>query len=730
MTPLPLLDEPVSVPQSKPLHDNVGYRLPPAPFGIGPGAWIPPGQTIQVAGTTISGGMVYVGTSLMAPSGSNDPCLIDPSKPVSARGDSAKSDMGYWPSYSEISSTSRRAYLNWLAAGRSDPNADIGYVFLFFYGLERRAIVDASQLPQAQADWPIIAEELRRLLVIYADKSASFKSYASELLNWVSMATRPSKMYELPVPDLPRTFDLPLYLRLAIGQAAMDKAPIPVHLALAWIRRDPSTSLRTPATRCPEAFDALFAKHYAKVMGAGLVIAKNKTKLKFVYQPASSAFRGFNETEMSFGETPDITVLTAPITKLRDIAEIATKELEPYSRFLGRNPQSENSLEALLNLPAEMWPEAVQKAVKDIQARATEAPVQMAFQDLLKTLGGQTEFSKDKTVVLAKALASMQIGMEPDVLTGARMLKPEEPVVLFNAGPAETSSRATPAYQAALLTLQLASTVVMADGEFSAAEMTHLRMQVSSWVHLTPEHRQRLTAHLHLLAVAPVPLASLKKRLDVLPVAAKESIATFMAAVAQSDGTVSASEVKVLERVYKALGLDPKKVFGDVHAAASGATAAPSAVAGSAVSGAGFKLDAARIAALQQDTAKVSALLAGIFNDSDLSAPASTPAEAFSSDDGALADGSPDLEAPLVQAHPPAGILGLDEAHSALARMLLSRPQWTREELLDVATDLDLMLDGALEHINEAAFDAHDIPFTEGDDPVDVNAEVREKIEA
>ena len=74
--------------------------------------------------------------------------------------------------------------------------------------------------------------------------------------------------------------------------------------------------------------------------------------------------------------------------------------------------------------------------------------------------------------------------------------------------------------------------------------------------------------------------------------------------------------------------------------------------------------------------------------------------------------------------------MGLNEAHTALARMMLSRPEWSREELLDVAADLDLMLDGALEHINEAAFDAHDMALFEGDDPVTVNAEILEKVEA
>lgn len=74
--------------------------------------------------------------------------------------------------------------------------------------------------------------------------------------------------------------------------------------------------------------------------------------------------------------------------------------------------------------------------------------------------------------------------------------------------------------------------------------------------------------------------------------------------------------------------------------------------------------------------------------------------------------------------------LSLDEAHGALLRLMLSRPSWSRSELEDAAADLDLMLDGALETINEAAFDAFDAPLCEGDDPVEVNLELIEKIEA
>jgi hypothetical protein len=40
------------------------------------------------------------------------------------------------------------------------------------------------------------------------------------------------------------------------------------------------------------------------------------------------------------------------------------------------------------------------------------------------------------------------------------------------------------------------------------------------------------------------------------------------------------------------------------------------------------------------------------------------------------------------------------------------------------------MIDGALETLNEAAFDKHDIPFVDGDNPVVVNPELLEKLEA
>ena len=515
------------------------FKIPGKPKGIGPAKWLNPNESVAVAGIHLTGGLLYVGTSLPTPFGKNDPCLIDPNKSVASQGDFTEPLGGYWPSYSEISREGRRAYLNWLADGRKHPEADIGYVFLYFYGLERRAIVDAAKDATAQADWPLIGQELRRLLGIYGEKSSSFKRYATELLSWIEVSSFDGKLYLRPIPAYAKTWELPLYIRLALGRVAMDGAPVPAPLALAWAKLEPTISLRTAAVRCPEEFDKLFLLKYQQEFGEGMPLPRNKTKLKFVYRPASSGLHGYGEIKLSFGETPDVTVLTAPVTKLRKLVDKATEELSSFSRFVGKNPSQRTSLEGLLQLPATLWPDKPRAALNALKSRMDSGLLVVTFQELLSTFDAKSAPTKEKVVGLAKALESLNIGMEPDVLNGAKPPRPEDKVVLFLHQPVEPLVRNSPAFQAALLTLQLSAAVATSDGDFTPQEMEHLQTQIRSWNHLTPSHLQRLMAHLRLLVDTPVSLTSLKKKLDPIALPAREAIASFMATLAQSDGTVS-----------------------------------------------------------------------------------------------------------------------------------------------------------------------------------------------
>jgi tellurite resistance protein len=716
-------DEPVSMGRPTAPAPAQSFRVPDSPLPKGTAPWIPFGETVTVAGTPIAGGMLYVGASLPTLAGGDDPALINTKKSVANNGNYRERGFGYWPSYSEISASARRAYLNWLAEGRKAPAADIGYVFLYFYGLERRAILDAPKDAAAQADWPLIAAELKRLLSIYGS-NGSFNGYATKLLSWVMLSTYSSKLYLEPLPDYERSWELPLHLRLVLGQCALDKHPVPATVALAWARLDPNRYLRTPAVRCPEQFEQLFVRKYVDAFGDGMLLPLSKTKLKFVYAPASSGFHGYNNINLSFGDVPDVTVLTSPLKKLQDLVEATTTELESYSRYVGRNPAESASLNALLLLPASLWPKAVQDRLAELKVKAERGMVVMKLSELLTALGASGTVTKDKLAALVRALETMHLGLEPDILSGAKAPKPDESVVLFEAAASEPANRAGASYQAAVLTLQLSMAVAAADGTIGPEELRQLRTQVEGWTHLSAAHQQRLRAHMRLLMDSPVSLTSLKKKLEPMEAKAKEAIAKFMAVIAQADGVVSPAEIKMLEKVYKVLGVDPKNVFTDVHAvAATGlpvstthAAVAPPQTSSTLAPGqkpGAFQLDTAKIAALQKDTEQVSALLANIFKDEE--APAPVVHEPL--------DEEHHVSAPVAVA----GLVGLDEAHTSFVRLLLSRPTWSRAELEDTASDLELMLDGALERINEASFDAHDAPFTEGEDPITLNKEVLEK---
>ncbi|TIR80259.1 MAG: hypothetical protein E5X19_31520, partial [Mesorhizobium sp.] len=113
-------------------------------------------------------------------------CLVDPTCQVgSVRGDPEGKTLPYWPSYQSISPGARRTYLEWLAGGRNDPSIGIGYVFIFFYGLERRLFID-----EARNEAPAMAAEVRRLLALHGE-NYSFKGYASKFLDVADLMANP-----------------------------------------------------------------------------------------------------------------------------------------------------------------------------------------------------------------------------------------------------------------------------------------------------------------------------------------------------------------------------------------------------------------------------------------------------------------------------------------------------------------------------------------------------------
>jgi TerB N-terminal domain/TerB-C domain len=684
------------------------FALPPRPAELGPQQWITPGGSVQIAGATIAGGMIYVGTP---PRGTDpDPSLIDPRLTVAKVGDFTVRQTDYWPSYGQISPTARRAYLMWLATGRRHPDCDAGFVFLFFYGLERRVLIDGFENVGA-AEWAVLADEVRALLQVYGEKSPSFAGHAQSLLEWMALEEPGEQLYQMAVPALIRNYALPWPLKIALGQAARDRAPLPELWALAWLRFHPAIFLRTPAQRCADEFDQLFLLRYRERWGAGMVLPKNRTKLKATYRAASHALRGADRVR-TIGDLPDVSVLSAPMTQLQELAQQCTDELDAYSRAVGKDEQLRGTPAGLPLLPYTLWPDEVKARLVALHTRSQGGPLILRFEELLQAIGLPSgSLSNDKTRTLVRTIAACGLGLEPDVLEGAKVPAASDPVVLFALQASIEDARDSANYALAMLTLQLAAAGAHADGDFSAAEEQHLREEIDRWAQLTIMQRGRLQAHLRWLTVSPVSLSVLKKKLAPTDSAFRERMGLLLATLAQVDGMVSPSEMKFLEKAYGVLGLDNQRLFSNVHAVSTGA-GEPRSKSSDAL-----RLDSQRIKALQEDTATVSALLADIFQQEPDLPPAPPPV---------AAQPEPEPEPEVIVG----GMLGLDAAHATLARLLLSRRQWARTDLEDAAADLALMLDGALESINDAAYEAFDMPLAEGDDPLEINADIVEKLKS
>ncbi|MEE1880736.1 TerB N-terminal domain-containing protein [Pseudomonas soli] len=698
--------------------DSQSYAIP-KPSAKSTGVrWLAEGEAINVAGLAIPGGMLYI-TERATQFGQSEPSLIDSTLRVARSPMSlTERQMPYWPSYRSITPEARRAYLQWLAGGRRQP-ADAGYVFLFFYGLERRALIDAPSDPQANAEIPAIKTEVERLLDLYGDNN-SFRGYASRFLAHIDAGSVQLQSYmSEPAANGADGYELPMSLRVALGQMAVDKYPLNPSWALAWALAEPNISRRTPVTRCPEQFAVLFKNKFAKRYPNGIALPQNKTKLKIAYRPASA---GLSIPAVAVGDLPDVAATSGTRNKLQVIVEECATVLDPYSRYLGRNPGAGDSLEAILQLPTELWPTEAKAELEQLEQRVGGETICMSFGELAGRFKSAGALSRDKVVALARALESKRIGLEPDVLSGSRTPKAEDTIALFAADSDEGTLRSTDAYSAAAVTLDLASAVAAADGDTSLDEVNLLSGHIDSWDHLCVAHRKRLKAHLQIQLKQPPTLASLKKKLEPLTTEAKRKIASFLAHLAQADGEVTPQEVKLLERVYKSLALDPQFVYSDLHSAAVRpshvveTTASSTVIQASESADAGFALDMTKVARLQQETAEVSALLAGVFCEEAATetASASEP-EALQEQEGSTAE-------QLATVH------GLDVEHSAFLRLLVSRTEWSRAELEDAASDMELMLDGALERINDTAFELFDMPVTEGDDPIEINPDILDEL--
>ncbi|MCP3917887.1 MAG: hypothetical protein GY711_20260 [bacterium] len=688
--------------------DDVRVKGGAAPAAAVPRArWVPLGAPAEVHGHELRGG-VWVGSHLPAIGGEGaDPSLVDPELRVAAKpkAQDAPPPTARFVRYTELTPGARAAYLAWLAGGRRAPDAPGAWARLFLAALERRVLIDAEGGSVTSAELAAIHAELEALLVVYgADRRLATK--LEELADYLvlrfpdafaALVDSPPALVERPRSEPP------MRLALALGRHAQARMPLSHGFARAWLHYASGGKLRAAARRCPAEFEALFRARYKDRFApatdtgglAGLVPRPGSPRLQVHYQPTNAglAWRSFTAESDTLEANADAAL------ELTAFADDCAAELGALSRHHSRDagPADLATLATLPPVVLQLRDDPALEALRGLLDEIGEPTPSLAASRLLelwpcKQAGRPT---KADCARYARLIGHLGWGVEPDVRFGGPTWRTGwelEPFALSTSAPAAP----TAGYGAAAAVANLAAAVAAADGGAAHREEWGIIAHLESALELSPAERERLGAHFAWTLDHPPSLAGLARKLAPLDEAQRARIARFLLEIACADGAVSPDEVALLERAYGLLGLDPAGVHADLHGLSSGSEPR------SASAGAVLALDPDVLSAKQAETAEVSDLLRDVFAEvGDEPAPAT----------------------PLPSA-PRRSYTGLDADHSALLDALGARTTWPREEVEELARGLGLLPDGALDTLNDVAFETLGDPLWEGDDAIEIDVDL------
>lgn len=700
--------------------------------------------------------------------GDGEPSAIDLSASVSPPGQKDfDHDFGYWPSYTRLTSPQRRTYVEWLAGGRSTVPPSVGYVFLFIYGLERRALAE-----NATDDISLIFDEVVRLRSLYTTAGTamnrSLDGYTASFLWFLAM-----KFPEQVGDDRFRTWCHGYALDHEYGWSedhvaaltswfAMREQALPEWAAFSLAAQLPKSVQSVVARRVAGQLRDLFSRRFVTQFPSGVELRVSKRSKRFPYRPASAALPAFTIDQ------PNPMGVSSQFDVLADLWNTCVDDLRKLSSIVKDDVAAELTADAWEATPPELrdgidhpltapfMAFVQQHTVPDGHVRCTAAE--------LCSLCGIASVKERITPGQSRRAAELSeyagFCIEPDARLTGRGYEPEQLLAMFPE--IEHGDFNAKRYNAAACLLAAGLAIAHADGRAEANEVAVLSQQLRSLFELTTAEQRRLDASKALLLAEGIDLASAAKRLKQLDGNQLELAAKLILAIVVADGVVTKEELKAVRKLYGSMGftrdhinetlaalkVDRNAVAGEqdepvtVAAAVPGVTgeAIPQAPDAEAVQG--VRLDREAIAAIMRDTHEVARLLADAMAQHDdvgpqvvtasPGAPASTGAAATTTSGASPSEpgkASEEIMNPVKPAGPTAGptsispppdvTVGADIPlrYAAFYQLLLTKPTWTRQELVDIAKRSSLMLSGAVDAINDWSNEKHGGPlvYEDGD---------------
>ena len=627
----------------------------------------------------------------MGQSGNFDASLIDGTLAVTPAGTSVERRLPDRPSYYDCSPSQRAHYLDWLLSGKRDPETELGYVLIYFYGLERRVLVDRSDhLP--------IARELIRLLSIY-ERSNSFRRHASMFL-WITLylasqsARVPASLLADAVRITSRWNDDLLGICLSIFYSGGHL--LPAHVAFRVSQHDSPSASSVIVCRHGDKFEKLFQVKYQEQFGDGIRLRASKQLKRIEYQPASSTLPRSVDAILLPG-MPDVLAVSSQFDEIVRSWGAAIEQLKAYSRAT-RFSGSARTTEAYEALPKELQegdhPEldAWGQAWKDHIDEQGWPVVPVAALAKIKEIPYCDSLTKAECNRLLRTADTLGLGIEPDARLTGKNYKWDECVALFYLD--RESNPDTAGYLAASVLLRLGASIAAADGPVNEDELTFIIDYLEKQFSLSERSSKRLACLQYLLLHSQSGDNTINRMLAKrLPRSYRLLAGEFLVGVAAVDQVITQHEIKALRKAYRLLHLDVADLEQLIECHAVPTTDEVCRPPQHAA----VRLDMQAVSRIMAETREVANILRNAMAEDDRSGDSTMKA-------GERAVGAnPPLSAnsPVTSPGKSAVIADLDSRFRPFLAAVLEREEWTPAELRELADKYHVMISGAVETINE-----------------------------
>ena len=606
--------------------------------------------------------------------------------------------LNYWPNYNQISKTQQGYFIKWLADGKPFIE-ELGYAYIYYYGLEYRALVEKQDQKEVLFEVIDLVNKFQRLRYGYdliAYLVLSIKNFSLDEMDKILVFFKNNEQEYMYNP----AYNSIVKNLTPSGQYQVKFSPYQ------FLNNNEYNNLS-------DRKNELLSYYFDKIL-EGLDEGEiYTTKLQnYNYYMAMGYYRTTNPISYE---------AIVPSTKLKRLWNQARKiikdEIKQTVKKFDSSAEPLTEIEKLAYLPSKLRNninyssnnfDFGEKAISDVGTIAENLGFKIQDKATLR-----------QSTLIVDACEALGYEIEPNVNIDKKPYKKDTLVSIYKSQYLEKLSPIE--YQIASLFTDIGYQIALEDKELLQVEIAYIENYIKKEFNLSPSERYRLQMRGELLVHTKAINTSetIKKLIKMLDDTGKETIAKYIISVAMADGIVKDSELKILQKIFKQLDFSDDYLNSTLSELINSNDEVVTVEKGTSIKKKGskipteietdekveLKLDAEKLEKIKINTSEIHNVLQEIFAEEEAEVFKSEPIEKI----------SPENE----------DNIEIESGLQGLVNIIIEKENWTRNELLNAIQNKGMMLSSAIDEINEWSEEEYgDFLVEEDNDVYIVNEDV------